>query len=303
MCINIPTIARNLIGFLLIFGTSSTAFAWQASPNRKQPVLLAGETNVSVTGGSFVFSQITWLPPEKGWSTPRITGRVTNRTGKESVSTTFEIQLLGEKGQPLFKHSWREASYSLADGQTVPLFEKAPNGYGLASLSKADQNRVSSVEIHWKKNYQFSLVKPVLSQNLLYQEDGLAFAFAPGQSGIALTLENRTDKPVKIDWNQVTYIGIGGNASKVIHTGVRFIQADSPMPPTIIPPSAKITDVVVPTFALRQGNSGWTVEDILPGKSDAARVLGQTIGLFLTLEIDGRVKEFLFTFQITQTEE
>jgi hypothetical protein len=273
----------------------------QQPPDRKQPVVLAEKINVPVSAGTFTFSQITWLPREKGSDTPRITGRVTNKTGKRSASTTFEIQLLGDKGQPLLRSAWEKASYSLDDGQTVPLFEKAPEGYGLAGLRKADQNRVSGVEIRWKKSYEFRLIKPILSEELLYREDGLTFAFTPGQSGIALTLANGTEKPVTIDWNQVTYIGIGASSSKVVHEGVRFIQADSPMPPTVVPPSARVTDVVIPTFALNMKFGVWTVEDILPSGQDAVKLLGQNIGLFLPLDIDGKVKNFLFTFKITQT--
>jgi len=120
-----------------------------------------------------------WLPREKDQRTPRITGRVTNKAGKRSVSTKFEIQLLGDKGQPLLRSPWQE-SYSLEDGQTVPLFQKAPEGYGLAGLSKTDQNRISGVEIHWKKTYQFSLVKPVSSEELVVMDRDLSPRWCDG---------------------------------------------------------------------------------------------------------------------------
>ena len=58
---------------------------------------------------------------------------------------------------------------------------------------------------------------------------------------------------------------------------------------------------VIPTFALNMKFGVWTVEDILPSGQDAVKLLGQNIGLFLPLDIDGKVKNFLFTFKITQT--
>ncbi len=178
MKIHIPRTLSSLLGSLLILCASRATFAWQP-PDRKQPVLLAEEIRVPVNTGTFNFGQITWLPREKDQRTPRITGRVTNKAGKRSVSTKFEIQLLGDKGQPLLRSPWQE-SYSLEDGQTVPLFQKAPEGYGLAGLSKTDQNRISGVEIHWKKTYQFSLVKPVSSEELVVMDRDLSPRWCDG---------------------------------------------------------------------------------------------------------------------------
>jgi hypothetical protein len=65
-------------------------------------------------------------------------------------------------------------------------------------------------------------------------------------------------------------------------------------------------DLVVPTAALSYQSGrygGWNQNDILPKGSEAVAALGKTFGLYLPVEIGGKVKEHLFTFKITQTEE
>ena len=62
-----------------------------------------------------------------------------------------------------------------------------------------------------------------------------------------MSLNNKTDNPIKIDWNQVSYVDISGMSHRIIHSGVKYIGRENPQSPTIIPPTAKIADIVFPT--------------------------------------------------------
>jgi len=59
-------------------------------------------------------------------------------------------------------------------------------------------------------------------------------------------LKNETKNPLKIDWDSVSYVDYFGESHKVIHSGIRYIDRNNHQTPTIIPPTSKLTDNIIP---------------------------------------------------------
>ncbi len=120
------------------------------------------------------------------------------------------------------------------------------------------------------------------------------FAWVASCTGVDIELQNKTDQAITIDWNKVAYkdpSGASGNA--ITHKGVAFAQASAPKAPTSLPAHQTLSDVITPCAAISyytEGRGGWAV-DLFPGSPQHA-----PFGVYLPLDIGGKVKEYSFDF-------
>jgi hypothetical protein len=111
---------------------------------------------------------------------------------------------------------------------------------------------------------------------------------------VAFTLLNKTDNPIKVDWNQVSFVDDSGSAHKVIHQGIRLIQRDEPMVATTVPPGAKVSDYMYPSDLVLRLGGDWVTPPLLPKGERAAAMRGKKLSVFLPLEINGAAKNYSF---------
>lgn len=155
--------------------------------------------------------------------------------------------------------------------------------------------------------YTFLMSKPVESKELLYEDKDLKALFMPSTEGINFVLQNKTDNPLKIDWNQVSYIDPLGISHKAIHSGIRYIEKDSPRSPMVVPPTAKVSDIIVPTSNIYYDGgkygTGWKINPLFPETGPKAEGFKDaSFGIFMPVEINSKIKNYTFTFQIVSVE-
>jgi hypothetical protein len=149
--------------------------------------------------------------------------------------------------------------------------------------------------------YIFSMVKPRENPANVHWDDEMQIDFELNRIAFGFTLRNKTDNPMMINWDQVAYVDPLGETHKVMHQGVRFIQRDQPMPPSMIPPGAKLTDVLVPTdyVSYESGRyGGWTAREMYPKPEQGVQFRGKTFSIFMPLTINDKVKNYNFVFSI-----
>lgn len=153
--------------------------------------------------------------------------------------------------------------------------------------------------------YTFKMLKPKESDDLVFEDDALRIVFTLERHRFQFSLLNKTDGPMKLDWNQISYVDPNSGSHKVMHQGVRYIERDKALPPTVIPPSAKVDDVILPTDLVHHwqyGNtSGWKENPLFPKpeKKEARALIGKTFSAFMPIEINSTTKNYNFVFQIT----
>jgi len=153
--------------------------------------------------------------------------------------------------------------------------------------------------------YTFKMLKPKESDELAFEDAALRIVFNIDRHRFKFSLFNKTDNPMKLDWNQISYVDLSSGSHKVIHDGVRYIERDKAIPLTVIPPSAKIDDFILPTDAVHYAQSGWNKgwhEEPLfpkPEKKEALALKGKTFSAFMPIEINSTTKNYNFVFQIT----
>ena len=170
---------------------------------------------------------------------------------------------------------------------------------------------ISRYELRFKTGeypakYTFVLTKPKASSQLIYEDPFLKIEFSITQKQFGFILQNRTENPIKIDWNQVSYVDVLSESHKVMHSGVKYTDKGNPQTPTLIPPTAKLKDIVYPIdyVSYLPGPSGglWTEAPLLPEAPEAKNLKGKSFSVFMPLEINGVVKNYLFSFNIADVE-
>ena len=280
-----------LLMFLLKLATAAPAGAQQIS--------------VPADGGSFEFDIKI-----KVSNAPIVSGTVKNQTSKAWTTARFTVDFFNSRGERMqnpmqkfdpYATSWLLEITGLARGKPT---EIGVPGWG-TQMSGRLEERFSRFEIkfaggEYEVDYKISLMKPSLSPSLAFEDDALTFSFQlpPSRRGVDLTLQNKTQNPVRIDWNQVSYVDIEAVAHKVLHQGVRFVQRDQPMPSTTVPPGAKVSDQIYPSDAVVFAEREWVMPPIFPAGPDALSLKGKTFSIFLPLEVNGATKNYNFVFSI-----
>ena len=229
---------------------------------------------------------------------------VVNHTGRDWTAAHFYIDLVdpsgGVIGRPKRAHT-SSFDAAIKDGEEKSMaFNRgvmAPLGTKKSAFVIA-RHKIGLEGGTYAVTYSFALVKPVEVPGLAFEDTALSINFSIIKPMISFHLTNKTDQPIKIDWNEVSYVDVSGLAHKVTHKGVRIIERNSTQPPTTIPPTAKIDEFIIPTDAVSMRLNKWEMKDLLPEGPEAKGLEGKTFSLFMPLEVNGAVKNHLFTFKI-----
>jgi hypothetical protein len=164
-----------------------------------------------------------------------------------------------------------------------------------------------------KTQYVFTMTKPNQSVANTFEDEFIKIMFAISPESLRFSLTNKSDNPIKLKWNESAYVDANSESHRVMHAGVRYIERDKELPPTIIPPNAKVSDLVIPVDQVRFGTNKWYESQTdrhwyqkplfpKPDKKEASAYKGRSFSVFFPLEIDGQVKNYTFTFTIEITQ-
>jgi len=269
--------------------------------------------NISVSAGegSFVFRGLALSP---GWTT-YLTGDVCNNTRREWTRVAFEIDLQGPEGVKLdagfrylkFENFKKDECKSILDPHN---YSSGPNrGFGISKPRTPEVDpSIYAIGFHVlnrlsepKALYSFRMLKPLPSEKLEFHDAKIDIAFVFSKQEIDFVLRNLSDDPLEIDWNKVSYIDFAGTAQRVIHKGVRFIDRNGHLPPTVVPPTARIADILLPANLIYYSD-GWDRLALLPQGEKAKATEGKTCSVFIPVAYSGRTVNYLFAFQVAKVD-
>jgi hypothetical protein len=174
------------------------------------------------------------------------------------------------------------AKYSLG---LVDVIEPA-DGIDLYAVSEIDQSIVSArnelFHVRWRFDYDH----------------------------VGLILTNRSHRSLRIHWDECVFIGPDNNVSHVVPGEIRYGDVYDAIKPAKIPSRAAINAIVFPRNRIVMGIGGWTARPFLPQTSFGNRdwfnelvesYAGSKIQFVLAIEHDGRMFDYHYVFEITQT--
>jgi len=252
------------------------------------------DQTLTVDDGRFVFRSLQFVQDR---TIAYLAGTVTNETSHDWEAVIFDFRWSDDVGRTgtlgsAFCVSFpkgNKCSLALGPGSPGMMIHDVP-----PNVIKAEFVLASG---HYVPNYKFSLQKPKPSEALAFEDSNIAFIAQVSREGIAVAILNKTDQPIKIDWNQVSYIDQTGKANGVTHQGVRYADATSAKPPTIIPPGARHEDTIMPAGNIRYAD-GWKVNPLLPMGAQSRELVGRTISLYVPMEISGKVENYSIAIRI-----
>lgn len=163
--------------------------------------------------------------------------------------------------------------------------------------------------------YTYEIVnQDTTSSDLTFEDAFINASFSINRYDISFRLDNKTNQTIKIIWDETVFIR-SNNPQRIIHNGVNCGAKNQLQLPTVIPAYTFIQEKIIPT------NNNYWEEDIeendyhgncerrelLPkndygSKKRSAAIYsfeGQTISIYMPIEIDGKKQDYTFTFKIT----
>jgi hypothetical protein len=145
--------------------------------------------------------------------------------------------------------------------------------------------------------YHFRLIKPIVSEELRFEDESILVRFTPEQKRLYFTLWNKTQSPMKILWDEVLFIDPEGESHWVLNAEETYKEvgkvAAGVQPlinPSVIPPGTSHGDYV------RPHPKGTQDVYIYPTK----KPVGSRFSLVLPLEINERTKVYAFSLEVSE---
>lgn len=139
-----------------------------------------------------------------------------------------------------------------------------------------------------------------------YEDDFVDMTWYVTNQRFMFDLKNKTKYSIKINWDEVTYVDANGEAQRVIHEGVRYINRNETQAITTIPRGAKVSDFLVPSDNVVQGDYGWYETNIIPvsfstrekAELSLDKYKGKKMSIMMPLQIENVQNDYIFEFEI-----
>jgi len=104
-------------------------------------------------------------------------------------------------------------------------------------------------------------------------------------------ITNNTSQPIKVIWDEVTYVDNDGVAHPVIKSGVLLVDKAKSTKDVIIPPQSKVDEIIYPSDYIYSAG-GWTSRPVLENLGN-----GESVTIFLPVQIGEKTINYSFTFE------
>ena len=141
----------------------------------------------------------------------------------------------------------------------------------------------------------------------------------PSPYDIVFVLNNKADRPVRIDWDEARFVDEKGLRHRLIHSGAGYEDRNASHPPTVVAARGTLEDFVHPSdyFQKEEDRGGkssqqegyWRRTPFLPAqmkgtaeelKAKAEPFVGKTFQVILALQIGDLQNKYVCTFRINQ---
>lgn len=169
-----------------------------------------------------------------------------------------------------------------------------------------------------KYQYDISMIEPIESRELKYQDELIDIQFRFSEKRIGFSINNLSNNGIVIDWDKVSIVW-RGEANKVFHTNVKYSEREKSQAPTSIPPKSQLVDEILPIDAAYYSKGGtyngiyipgkWKELNLFPEKKKSTKDenklkerIGTNFAVYIPMEISGETVEYNFIFKTNHIE-
>lgn len=167
---------------------------------------------------------------------------------------------------------------------------------------------LSSVEKPADDAFRYGETKTITEDGMTkysYQDNVIDILIFGNYQKFFFTIQNISDKSIKIVWNEAAFVGMDGKTSKIMHNGVKYSEKEGDQPASVIIRGAQLEDVAVPTSSVHYKSGflgGWETDSMYPNVRDSKgrEIRGKdgTVCLMLPIQIKETINEYLFIFDV-----
>jgi hypothetical protein len=150
-------------------------------------------------------------------------------------------------------------------------------------------------------------------------EDGIIkILWLPSVTMFEFLLENKTNSPMKIIWNEAAYVCEKGDSHKVIHAGIKYSQRNRYSLPSDIEQKSTLKDYIYPADYMSYTDDAWVERPMFSGRwegktllpasqkggdpqeflNSAKNYIGKTIQVLLPIRVEDVKYDYTFIFKV-----
>lgn len=205
-------------------------------------------------------------------------------TGKEYH---FDIDDLNNRNKMITATHYEEIKHSTI--QTLK--QKGRYHYILSKIEKPKNSSIRYGE-HQEVKTDDNVSK------YLYEDNVISILWYGDKTQFVFSLKNKSTHSLKIVWDEAAFINNKNESSRVIHKGVRYIDANKSQASTIIPKGTELNDIIAPVDRIRYIDEYFLVEMVEGGFRYDPSLEGAHVKVLLPIEIQGVINEYIFTFEM-----
>ena len=163
---------------------------------------------------------------------------------------------------------------------------------------------LSSVECPENAKDQFGETKVSMfyegdEERYHYEDDYIDIIWYVGKKEFNFILTNKANHTIKINWDDVSFVDINGNVSRMMHSGVKYDERNNSQPATSIPKRTTLTDLLQPTNNVEYVSGyGWVTTPLIPQAYRYGGADGKTFMVFMPIMIENVQNDYTFEFVI-----
>ena len=161
-------------------------------------------------------------------------------------------------------------------------------------LSKIEKPKNSSIRYG---EYQEIKTDDNVSK-FLYEDNILSILWYGDKNQFVFSLKNKSNHSLKIIWDEAAFINNQNESSRVIHKGIRYIDANKSQASTIIPKGTELNDIIAPVDRIRFSDEYYLLEMVEGSFRYDPALEGKQVKVLLPIEIQGVTNEYIFTFDM-----
>jgi len=181
-----------------------------------------------------------------------------------------------------------------------------PRTFSLRNIKDGDTitvklERIVQSLVHYRLKYR--LLGPPVSDEIQFRDRMIAVQFTIDERRFQMKLDNLSQNPLKILWDQAEYRDVNNRSSRLMHPGIHFSDRNNPLPAQPLPAGGSLQEAVIPVslVGFSQEKKTYESQPLFPLDSDAAQGLkGRMFYLFIPIEVDRQIIPYNFKIQITE---
>lgn len=133
-----------------------------------------------------------------------------------------------------------------------------------------------------------------------YEDDLFRSIWSASEAGWELSLNNKSEKPMVIDWDEVVYMDVDKMAHSVMSKDTKYAERENPQNPSAIVRRGNLNEKLFPKDYIYQSPTGGLAKrPMFPiDYSEAQRYKGKTFSLIIPFTVDGLTAQYEFVFKI-----